>query len=80
MAIRKRGNSWQIDVLIPNGQTDEDGKEIKERYRRTFSKKKDAQAEHDKIKTLVREKRFLDVKKEYKTRLKELICKRNSTT
>jgi integrase len=73
MAIRKRGNSWQIDVLIPTGQRDEDGKEIKERYRRTYSKKKEALAEHDKIRTLVREKRFLDVKKDYKTTLGELV-------
>jgi len=75
MAIRKRGNSWQIDVLIPTGRRDEDGREIKERYRRTYSKKKEAQAEHDKIRTLVREKRFLDVKKDYKTTLGELVKK-----
>jgi len=75
MAIRKRGNSWQIDVLIPTYKRDEDGKEIKERYRRTFKKKKDAVAEHDKIRTLVREKRFLDVKKEYKSRFGELLVK-----
>jgi integrase len=75
MAVRKRGNSWQIDVLVPTGQRDEEGREIKERYRKTFKKKKDAEAEHDKIKTLVREKRFLDVKKDYRTRLNELIEK-----
>jgi integrase len=75
MAVRKRGNSWQIDLLIPTGKYDEDGKEIKERYRRTFDKKKDAEGEHDKMKTLIREKRFLDVKKDYKGTLNELIEK-----
>ena len=65
MAIRKRGDSWQIHVLIPTGQKDEDRRDIKKRVRKCFQKKKDAEAEHDKIKTLVREKRFLDVKKEY---------------
>lgn len=73
LAIRKRGNSWQIDVLIPTGKKDEDGKEIRKREGRTFTKKKDAEAEHDKIKTLCREKRFLDVKEEYRTTLKDLV-------
>lgn len=73
MAIRKRGDSWQIDILLPTGAKDEDGKEIRERHRKTFSKLKDARAEHDKLGTLVREKRYLDVKKEYLTTLKELV-------
>jgi len=41
----------------------------------TFKKKKDAVAEHDKMRTLVREKRFLDVAVEYNTKLKELLDK-----
>jgi integrase len=75
MSIRKRGDSWQIDVLIPTGKQDAEGNEIKERIRRAFKKKKEANAEHDKIRTLVREKRFLDVKKDYRTRLSELVAK-----
>ena len=75
MAIRKRGDSWQIDVLVPTGQKDDEGREIQERIRKTFKKKREAEAEHDKIRTLVREKRFLDVKREYKTTLRELVDK-----
>jgi len=33
MAFRKRGNSWQIDVFIPTGAMDENGRAIKERFR-----------------------------------------------
>jgi hypothetical protein len=61
--------------LLPTGKQDEEGREIRTRYRRTFSKKKDADAEQDKLKTLVREKRFLDVKREYRTTLQELADK-----
>ncbi len=75
MALRKRGKKWQIDLPVPTGKKDEAGKEIKTRYRKAFDLKKDAEAEHDKMKTLVRENRFLDVKKEYKTIFKALVEK-----
>jgi integrase len=69
MAIRKRvgkkGTTWTIDYLDPTGK----------RIRQTFKKKKDADGEHDKIKTLIREKRFLDIKKEYTATLGELAAK-----
>jgi hypothetical protein len=61
--------------LLPTGKQDEEGREIRERHRRTFAKKKDAGAGHDKLKTTVREKRFLDVKREYRTTLQELADK-----
>ena len=60
MAIRKRGNSWQIDYIDPNGK----------RVRKAFKKKKDAVAEHGKRVSLIAENRYLDVKKDYKTTLK----------
>lgn len=75
MAVRKRGKSWVVDILIPTGERDEDGRDILERYRKTFKKKGDADAEHDKMRTLVREDKFLDVRKEYKTTLDELLNK-----
>ena len=69
MAIRKRvskkGVSWQIDYFDPHGK----------RIRLSFKKKKDAVAELGKRVSLMAEKRYLDVKKEYKTMLKELIAK-----
>ena len=61
MAVRRRGDSWMLDVLIPTGQVDPEGKDILERYRKTYKKKKEAVGEHDKMRTMVREKRFLDV-------------------
>lgn len=64
-----------IDLLVPTGERDEEGREVKRRYRKTFAKKKDAVAEHDKIGTLTREKRFLDVKREYTTTLGGLLEK-----
>jgi hypothetical protein len=63
--IRKRGNSYQIDYFDPNGK----------RVRKSFSKKKDAEAELGKRISLIAENRYLDVKKDYKTIFKELTAK-----
>jgi integrase len=67
--IRKRegknGVSWQIDYFDPNGK----------RVRQSFKKRKDAEAELAKRVSLIAEKRYLDVKKDYKTTLKELLDK-----
>ena len=63
--IRKRGNSYQIDYFDPNGK----------RVRKSFDKKKDAEAELGKRVSLIAEGRYLDVKKDYKTTLKELLDK-----
>lgn len=69
MAIRKRqgknGASWQIDYFDPNGK----------RIRQSFKKKKDAEAELGKRVSLIAEGRYLDVKKDYKTTLGELLDK-----
>jgi integrase len=65
MAIRKRGDSWQIDYLDPTGK----------RVRKSFKKKKDAVAELGKRVSLIAEDRYLDVKKDYKTTFKELLEK-----
>ena len=65
MAIRKRGDSWQIDYLDPCGK----------RVRQSFKTRKEAQAEHGKRVSLIAEGRYLDVKPECKTTLAEL-CKR----
>jgi integrase len=65
MAIRKRGNSYQIDYIDPNGK----------RVRKSFRKKKDAVAEHGKRVSLIAENRYLDVKKDYKTTFRELLTK-----
>ncbi len=65
--IRKRegknGVSWQIDYFDPEGK----------RVRKSFRKKKDAEAELGKRVSLMAEGRYLDVKKECKTTLGELI-------
>ena len=62
--INKSGKpSWQIDYFDPNGK----------RVRQTFKKKKDADGELGKRVSLIAEKRYLDVKKEYKTTFKELV-------
>ena len=61
----KNGVSWQIDYFDPNGK----------RVRQSFKKKKDAEAELGKRISLIAEKRYLDVKKDYKTSLKELLDK-----
>jgi integrase len=67
--IRKRegknGVSYQIDYFDPNGK----------RVRQSFKKKKDAEAELGKRVSLIAEKRYLDVKKDYKTTLGELLEK-----
>jgi len=63
MAVRKRGNSWQIDYIDPTGK----------RVRQSFKTKKEAQAEHDKRKTLIREKRYMDIKPECTTTFDELV-------
>jgi integrase len=63
--IRKRGNSYQIDYFDPNGK----------RVRKSFDKKKDAEAELGKRVSLIAEGRYLDVKKDYTTTFKELLDK-----
>ena len=63
--IRKRGKGYQIDYFDPNGK----------RIRKSFKKKKDAEAELGKRVSLIAGGRYLDVKKEYKNTLKELIDK-----
>jgi integrase len=63
--IRKRGNSYQIDYFDPNGK----------RVRKSFGKKKDAEAELGKRVSLIAENRYLDVKKDYTTSLKEMLEK-----
>jgi integrase len=63
--IKKRGNSWQIDYTDPNGK----------RIRKAFKKRKEAEAELGKRVSLIAEGRYLDVKKDLKTTLSELIEK-----
>ncbi len=63
--IRKRGKGYQIDYCDPTGK----------RVRKSFKKKKDAQAELGKRVSLIAEGRYLDVKKEYSTTLGELLDK-----
>jgi hypothetical protein len=63
--IRKRGDSYQIDYFDPNGK----------RVRQSFKKKKDAVEELGKRVSLIGEGRYLDVKKDYKTTLSELLEK-----
>jgi integrase len=63
--IRKRGNTYQIDYFDPTGK----------RIRKSFKKRKEAEAELGKRVSLIGEGRYLDVKKDYKTTLKELIEK-----
>ena len=53
--------TWQIDYLEPNGT----------QVRKNFKKKKDAVAEEAKRLSLKVEGRYLDVKKEWTTTLKE---------
>ena len=69
MAIRKRegrkGVTWQIDYLDPTGK----------RVRQSFKKKGDAVAELGKRVSLIGEKRYLDVKKDYTTTFGELVEK-----
>ena len=63
--VRKRGNSYQIDYVDPDGK----------RVRQSFRKKKEAVAELGKRVSLIAENRYLDVKKDYRTTLKELLDK-----
>ena len=63
--VRKRGKTYQIDYFNPDGK----------RIRKSFKKKKDAEAELGKRVSLIAEGRYLDVKKDYKTTLKELTAK-----
>lgn len=59
----KRGVSWQIDYFDPTGK----------RVRQSFKKKKDATEELAKRVSLIAEKRYLDVKKDYTTTLGKLL-------
>ncbi|MBW1778552.1 MAG: site-specific integrase [Deltaproteobacteria bacterium] len=61
--IRKRGKSYQIDYFDPSGR----------RVRKSFRKKKDAEAELGKRVSLIAEGRYLDVKRELKITLEGLI-------
>jgi integrase len=63
--VKKRGNSWQIDYTDPNGK----------RIRKAFRKKKEADAELAKRVSLIAEGRYLDVKKDLKITLGELVEK-----
>jgi hypothetical protein len=63
--IRIRGKAYQIDYFDPAGK----------RIRKSFKRKKDAEAELGKRVSLIAEGRYLDVKKDYKTTLKELLKK-----
>jgi len=63
--IKKRGNSYQIDYFDPDGK----------RVRRSFGKRKDAEAELGKRVSLIAEGRYLDVKKDYRSTLGELLNK-----
>jgi integrase len=65
----KKGVSWQIDYFAPT----KTGKP--KRVRLSFKKKKDAEAELGKRVSLKAENRYLDVKKDFKTTLSELIEK-----
>ena len=61
----KKGISWRIDYIDPDGK----------RVRQMFKRRKDAAAELGKRVSLIAEGRYLDVKKDYTTTLKELISK-----
>jgi hypothetical protein len=63
--IRKRDKAYQIDYFDPDGK----------RIRKSFKKKKGAEAELVKRVSLIAEGRYLDVKKEYKTTLKQILVK-----
>lgn len=61
----KRGVSWQIDYFDPNGK----------RIRQSFKKKKEAVDELAKRVSLIAENRYLDVKVDYTTTLRDLLDK-----
>jgi len=63
--IRKRGKGYQIDYFDPTGK----------RVRKSFKKKKDAEAELGKRVSLIAEKRYLDVKKDCTTTFGGLLSK-----
>jgi integrase len=63
--IRKRGSTWQIDYTDPT----------RARIRKSFKKRKEAEAELGKRVSLIAEKRYLDVKREYTTTLGQLLAK-----
>jgi len=63
--VRKRGKTYQIDYFDPTGK----------RVRKSFKKKKEAEEELGKRVSLIGENRYLDVKKDYTTTLKELLDK-----
>lgn len=63
--IRKRGEVYQIDYFDPSGK----------RVRKSFKRKKEAEAELAKRVSLIHEGRYLDVKRELKTTLVEIITK-----
>ena len=63
--IRKRGDSYQIDYFDPDGK----------RVRKSFQKRKDAEAELGKRVSLIAEGRYLDVKKDCITTLGEIVSK-----
>lgn len=63
--VRKRGDRWQIDYFDPSGK----------RIRVNFKKKRDAEAELAKRVSLIAEGRYLDVKKDCKITLGELVAK-----
>ena len=63
--IGKKGVTWQIDYIDPHGK----------RVRQMFKKRKEATAELGKRVSLIAEGRYLDVKKDYKTTLRELVEK-----
>ncbi len=61
--IRKRENSYQIDYFDPHGK----------RVRKSFAKRKEAEAELGKRVSLIAEGRYLDVKRECTTTFGELL-------
>jgi integrase len=63
MAIRKRGETWQIDYFDPAGK----------RVRVNFKRRKEAEDELSKRKSLIAEGRYLDVKKESRTTFGEAV-------
>ena len=63
--VGKKRTSWQIDYLDPEGK----------RIRKMFKMRKDAEAELSKRVALIAEGRYLDVKKDYKTTIGELVGK-----
>jgi integrase len=63
--VGKKKTTWQIDYIDPNGK----------RIRQMFKMRKEAAAELGKRVALMAEKRYLDVKKDYKTAIGELLGK-----